>query len=293
MILKADKYKKVLAYAILILASIFFVFPFAWILIGSFQTDQQLLSSPPSILPNADFLVNYKAVLLGEFYGPYKVMVPTAITWIPRSIINSTIVAVFSSIMAILVSSPLAFVLASFKFRGRDMITFSTIIVRTLPISALIIPLYLVMKNLKLINSYWALIITYTATLLPYGIWMLTASFQTIPKDILDSSTVDGCSKIQTLYKIVFPVSAPGMVVTLIFCFLLCWNEFLVALTLATSPDTYTLPVVISMFANLPQMTPYSLMLASAVLGALPPMILVLIFQKYIVSGLIAGAVKG
>jgi len=291
--MKAEKYKKVLAFAILILASIIFVFPFAWILIGSFQTDEQLLSSPPSILPNIDFLINYKAVLLGEFYGPYKVMVPTAITWIPRSIINSIIVAVISSTMTIIVSSPLAFILASFKFRGRDAITFSMILVRTLPIAALIIPLYLVMKNLNLLNTYWVLILTYTGTLLPYGIWMLTASFQTIPKDITDSSTVDGCSTIQTLYKIVFPISAPGIVVTFIFCFLLCWNEFFVALTMTNSPETYTLPVVISMFANLPQMTPYSLMLASAVLGAVPPVIIVLIFQKYIVSGLIAGAVKG
>lgn len=287
------KYKKAFTLIVLVLVSIFFAFPFIWLVIQSLQTNEQLITSPPRILPNVDPFINYKAIFLGELYGMYEVMVPTQIFWIPRSILNSCIVSICSTIVCLFIAAPAAYTFATVRFRGRDNVMFLTILTRTLPVAAVILPLFLMMKHFRLIDTYGSLIMIYVGALAPYTIWMLTSYFQTIPMDLIDAARIDGSSRLQTLTKIVLPLSLPGLATAFLFNFLLSWNEFFVALIMTKSPNTYTLPVVISMFATLPQMIPYSLMIASAVSAALPPVIITLIFQKYIVSGLLMGAVKG
>lgn len=148
------------------------------------------------------------------------------------------------------------------------------------------------MNFLNLVDSLLGLIIMYVGMLLPYNILMLTTFFQSIPSELDDSARVDGCNRFQTLIKVTMPLTSTGFVAVGIFNFLVCWNEFFIALILTKSEASYTIPVIISMFTNVPQMMPYDYMITAGVICSLPPLILSLIFSKYIIKGLIAGAIK-
>jgi len=128
--------------------------------------------------------------------------------------------------------------------------------------------------------------------MLPYAIWMLYSYFQTVPYDIEESAKIDGCGPVNVIFRILLPVAAPGFAAVAIFVFLTCWNEFFFALILTNDIGVHTLPVVISMFSTTLQVNPHDLMITAGVLGSIPPLIIVLFFQKYIISGLTKGAFK-
>jgi multiple sugar transport system permease protein len=251
------------------------------------------MSIPPSIIPHENPFINYIALLTGQMFGVYLWAKPDAVKYVPRAIMNSVIVSSISAGFAVLVASWAAYAIARIEFRGREKFMPFLIFLRCLPAIVTFIPLLLLMTYLRLVDTIFGLIIPYVAVLLPYNIWMLNSYFQTIPKDIEDSAKIDGCSRMQIINKIMLPLSIPGLAAVFIFNFISCWNEFFWGLIITQSENTFTLPVVIAMFAGQHQMVPYDLMLAAAVIGALPTAILTLIFQKYLVSGLVAGAVKG
>jgi multiple sugar transport system permease protein len=224
--------------------------------------------------------------------GAYGGNVPPGVRYIGRSFFNSLIVSSSSTLIAILLASFSAYAFSKLRFKGTDRILTLTIGLRMLPVTSVIIPIFIMMNFLHLLDNIGALVIMYIAMLLPYDILMLTSFFESIPSDLDDSARVDGCNRLQSLFLIIMPLASPGLVAVAIFNFLVSWNEFYVALILTRSVNSYTMPVIISMFTTVPQMMPYDYMITAGIVGSLPPLILSLIFSKYIIRGLIAGAIK-
>ncbi|MBI5603829.1 MAG: carbohydrate ABC transporter permease, partial [Deltaproteobacteria bacterium] len=160
------------------------------------------------------------------------------------------------------------------------------------PLIALVIPLFLTLRSLGLLNTFTGLILTQTGFLLPFTIWLLRAYFESLPTDMEEAARIDGCTRLGTFFRIVLPLSAPGLSATFVITFLLTWNELLIPITLGTSEGVQTLPVLLSSFISDFSLQ-YSIINATAFLALTPTVILALLLQKYLVAGLTAGAVKG
>jgi multiple sugar transport system permease protein len=214
------------------------------------------------------------------------------VKFIPRSILNSFLVAIATAALSVLFGSFTAYTLSRVRFRGSRSVMVGVLAIRMLPPIGLIVPIYLILDTAHLIDSLVGLAFTYTAFMLPYSIWILYLYFEAIPMDMEDAARIDGCSRFQTVFKIVMPLSIPGITACSLFNLLMVWNEFFLALIITKSVASYTLPVIVSMFTQTFIMQPFDLMLAAAVLGFTVPLILALFFQRYIVSGLTMGAFK-
>lgn len=286
------------AYIVMFLFILFAVSPYAWLVLQSFQTYMELAQKPPRLAPHwEDPFQNYGTLVLGIIppgaYGGYIPNPPYWVFIIPEAARNSVIVAVISTFASLALASPSAFTFAKTRFKGKNKVMSFTLLSTFIPTIVIVVPLWLIMNNLHLIDTVWSVIILYTSFLLPYNIWMLTTFFESLPNDLIDAATVDGCNRLQTLIRIVMPLSKPALGAVGIFNFILCWNEFLIALIMTKSPASYTLPVVISMFsATVQAYIPFNLMLAAGVIGSIFPIVFVLIFQKYLVKGLLMGSFK-
>jgi multiple sugar transport system permease protein len=288
--LNANTRQKLL-YFLLTLFLFYCIAPYLWLFIQSFVSYEHLSTHPPTFFPHT--VDNYLR-LFGYLKptGAYAGNVPPGTAYLGSSIRNSLIASISSTLFAMILASLSAYSFARIRFRGRDLILMLTIALRMLPVVSMIIPIFLIFKFLHLIDTLPALIIVYTATLLPYDIWMLTAFFQAIPSELDDAARIDGCNRLQALTMIALPLAKPGLVAVGIFNFLVCWNEFFVALILTRSETSYTLPVIISMFTNVPQMLPYDYMITAGVVGSLPPLLLAMVFGRHIMKGLVAGALR-
>ena len=265
--------------------------PYCWLWLQSFISYEHLSTAPPSFVPET--IINYLRLFgFVRPSGAYAGNAPAGVQYIGRSLINSLLVSGASTAIAIFLASFSAYTFARIRFRGSNKISTLTIALRMLPATSVIIPIYLMMNFFHLIDSLIGLIVIYTSMLLPYNILMLTTFFRGIPSDLDDSARVDGCNRLQALYRVTMPLAVPGLVAVAIFNFLVCWNEFFIALILTRSEASYTMPVIISMFTNVPQMMPYDYMITAGVVSSLPPLVLSLVFSKYIVKGIIAGAIK-
>jgi multiple sugar transport system permease protein len=295
---RIDKKKALAFYASLCILMFILVSPFAWLVIQSFQTYTQLCVRPPNLAPYwPDPLRNYRVILFGEkvnYTGfAFASATPEWVYYILPALKNSAIVAISSTLISLALASFSAFTFAKMKFRGKNKLLNLTLVVRMIPATSIIIPLWIVMYSLRLVDSVWGLILLYSSTLLPYNIWMLKTFFQTIPDDLVDASSVDGCNRLQTLLRVVLPVSKPGLVAVGIFNFMLCWNEFFFALIMTKSIASYTAPVVTSMFSlTVQSYIPFDIMLTAGVISSLPPIICAMVFQKYLIKGLLMGAIK-
>ena len=208
------------------------------------------------------------------------------------SLWNSFTVGAWVAIINLLVSITAAYAIAVIHFRGRQTALYSILVTRVIPDIALIVPLFLVMRNMDLINTRLSLIITYLAVTLPFTIFILISYFEQIPRDLYRAARADGCSHWQTLWHVYLPLSLPALVASLMFAFLTSWNEFIFALILTQNIDAQTLPIVISGFV-MDFTTSFSFVNAAGVIAIVPPVVLAFLFERYIVSGLTAGAVKG
>jgi multiple sugar transport system permease protein len=206
---------------------------------------------------------------------------------------NTLIVSVVSTVLSLGCSVFAGYALARLRFPGSNFLGVGIFLVYLVPPTLLFLPLAQVIARLGLYNTYWALILTYPTQLVPFASWLLMGYFRTIPREIEESAMADGCSRLQILVRMVLPLSIPGLLSAGIFCFTLCWNEFLYALIFMSSGSMKTIPVgVVSDMIKADTLFWGSLM-ASAVLGSVPVAFLYSFFVKYYVSGLTAGAVKG
>ena len=205
---------------------------------------------------------------------------------------NSLIVSIGTSLLGLVIAIPAGYAFSRYKFTGRDVSMFAFLLVQMFPGIIILVPYFLVIKTLGLLNSHLGLILAYCVTALPLCVWMLKGFFDTVPRELEEAATLDGCNQFQVFTKVVLPLSLPAVAVTALFSFLAAWNEFLLALTFNTSNDMYTLPVgLASLISSTGQA--WGDFAAASILVSLPVALLFLFFQKFLIEGLAAGGVKG
>jgi multiple sugar transport system permease protein len=267
-----------LFYVFLLLFVLVSVFPLVWIFKMSIITRSELFASPPTLLPNNVIGANY-----GTIFGDAAFQ---------QALINSTIISSVTTVVCLFFGSIAAYAIARLRFRFKSSVMTLILAISFFPAVAIIAPLFIQYSQVGIVNTYWAAIITDTVFALPLTVWLLVAFFKELPKDLEEAAKVDGATTIQAFRKVIVPLAAPGVFTTAILTFIFAWNEFLFANTFLFTPDTQPVTVVIPNFAS-QYTTDYGAQAAAAVVVTVPLVIMVLIFQRRIVSGLTAGAVKG
>ena len=265
--------------------------PFLWLVSSSFQYERQLLNRPPQWLPNPIVLDSYREIFEGAVMGEDS-GVPYQSRIFLRSFANSFFVAGSVAVIAVMAGAYAAYPLARLHFRGRQVLLFAILASRLIPALSLAIPIVLVAKRIGMSDKIVSLVFINLSFILPYVIWLLQSYFKSIPMELEDAGRIDGCSRLQVVHKIILPLSLPGLTSAAILAFLLTWGEFLFALLLSESPSSYTSTVVVSLFATDVDVSFVSIITAG-VLSVIPPIGFALIFQRYIISGLLSGSLKG
>jgi ABC-type glycerol-3-phosphate transport system permease component len=223
-------------------------------------------------------LEHYRALFAGrDFWTPIR---------------NSLIVAGTTTILSVALGAISAYALARLDFRGKAPALAFVLAVSMFPQISIVSPLFLLLRELHLLNTYGGLVLPYLTFSMPLAIWLLVGFFRQLPVDLEDAAMVDGASRIRTLWEIVLPLSRPALATTAILTFLYSWNEFLFALSFTLGPERYTVPVAIALFRGQYQV-PWGQILAGAVVATLPVAVIVFVAQRRIIAGLTSGAVKG
>ncbi len=254
------------------------LFPLVWILLTSLKNETELQTFPLQYLPAVPAWSNYARVFSEEPFA--------------RFFLNSLVVSGLSTILCVVVAALAAYALARLKLRGRTFLTTAVIVFSMFPVVSLIVPLFKLLRGANLLNTYPALILPYTALSLPVAILVLVAFFSSIPRDLEAAAMVDGCSRVSALWRVVVPLSAPGMVTAALLVFVNSWNEFLLALSFNTKLDMRTVSVGVNLYQG-EFSFPWPLISAAIIVGVVPIVALIVIFQRRFVAGLTAGAVKG
>ena len=278
---------RVILYLLVILIVIVTVAPFAWMVVSSLSTKQELLQKPLHWIPQHPTLENYKAMLAGT-----SGKTTDAAAQFMSSFKNSLSVTAIVTVISLAVGLIAAYSFSRFKFRGHDTLMNSILFTQMIPAVAIIIPMYSILSNMGMLNTKAGLVITYLSFVLPYMIWLMKGYIDGIPTDLEEAAMVDGCSRIRAFFIIVLPVAATGLAATIIFAFILSWNEFFFALNFTSTAVSKTLPVLLTDFSSKFGAN-YILACTAGVLASLPPVLIALIFQRFSISGLSQGAVKG
>jgi ABC-type glycerol-3-phosphate transport system permease component len=253
------------------------VFPLYWALISSLTPEARLFEKP-SLWPREITLDHYRALFEErDFWRPIR---------------NSLVVAGNTTLFCVVVGALCAYAIARLQFRGKSPILGFILAVSMFPQISIVSPLYLFLRELRLINTYPGLILPYLTFAMPLTVWLLIGFFRQLPRELEEAALVDGASRLRTLWEIIMPLALPGLAVTAILTFVYCWNEFLFALCFTLGPERQTVPVAIALFRGQYQVS-WGQILAGAVVATAPVTLLVLLFQRRIVTGLTAGAVKG
>ncbi|OCW77633.1 hypothetical protein AKH19_01540 [Pelagibacteraceae bacterium GOM-A1] len=265
------------------LFSFVILFPFYMMLVTSFKTQALLLLNP------LDFSINF-AQGLPELFKSYFVVFKDYN--FGRYMLTSTIVSLGTVIITLIFAIPAAYAVARLNFFGKNFFSTSILIIYLFPAIVLVIPLYTIFSQLGLRNSIEGLLIVYTATTLPVAIYMLQGYFKSIPKELEEAGIIDGQNWLGIIFKIILPLSLPAISSVALYVFMIAWNEFLFSLMFLDRPNTFTLSRAIQ-FLNVGAETPRQYLMAGSVVVTLPILIIFVYFEKYLVSGLTAGSVKG
>jgi len=252
--------------------------PFLWMLTSSFKQLTELYTIPPHWIPEMPTLDNY-----------YKVLFHSNV---PRYFLNSVIISFGSTVLALFLAVFAANGFARFRFRGRSAMQAAVLGAQLLPTAAIIVPLFIILRSMGLINTYFGLILTYMIITLPLAVWMLVGYFRTIPVELEEAAIIDGASRVEILFKITLPLALPGIVAVVIYSFVTTWNEYLFALSFALDANVKTLPIGLSEFTT-EFTTDWGAVMAASVVMTAPIAILFLAMQRLFVGGLMAGATKG
>lgn len=280
----STKTKKLIFKVTLTIAVIFVliwcIFPFYWAVVSSLKPNIELFDPNPTLLPKNPTFSNYIKVFAER---PFHVNI-----W------NSIVVSGITTLTTLIFGSFAGYAIARLRMKGKAFVMALILSVSMFPQISILGSLFVILRKLGMINTYQGLILPYVAITLPLTTWILQNFFRDLPKEIEEAAAIDGCSRLRTLFQIVFPMSAPGLVATGLLTFITAWNEFLFAFTFMQKPQYYTVPVAIAMFAGRTQYEqPWGQLMAAAVIVTAPLVVLVLVFQNRIISGLSAGAVKG
>lgn len=266
----------------LVLLLLFTVIPMAWMVSTSLKTQLGALRYPPEWIPSNPTLENYTRLL-----DPGSEVGSTFLRYMG----NSLLVSSATTIIGVIVAVPAAYAFSRFRFPGNSGLFYGVLLRNMFPAVIFLIPLFIFMRNLHLVNTYWSLIITYLTFGLPLSIWLLKGFYDNIPPQLEQAARIDGASRFQAFIRVVMPLSAPGIVATAIYSFILAWNEYVYALTFINDQQKLTVPVGLQRFfteyvANWPGL------MAAAFIMSVPVVVLFLILQRYFVRALAEGAVK-
>lgn len=257
--------------------------PFSYMVLASVTPQRALITTPLRWIPTTLDFSRYVTIFQGA---------SSAGATFRAAMLNSTIVAVGTVMISMVVGILGAYAFARLRFRFRRAVLMLFLATYMLPQIALLIPLYLILSSLGLLNTRTGLIFVDCALVIPFVLWILSNYFMTIPEELEEAARIDGTTRLGALFYVVLPAARPGIFAALMFSFLLAWDEFMYALIFTSSDAAKTLPVAISEFAGR-YTTDFGLVAAGGIVAALPPLIVAIIFQRYIVSGMAAGAVKG
>ena len=266
------------SYAVLILFSVIAVYPVTRIITISLRPGNRLLTTELDLIPAGATLDNFR-VLLTE-------------TQFVRWMFNSTLVAFVVTVTGVALASTAGYALSRYKFKGRGSMLNGLLVTQMFPATMLLLPLYVMLIKLHLLNSYIGIVIIYTATALPFCVWQMKGYYDTIPFSLEEAARIDGCSPWQAFHKVVLPLAAPALVITALFSFMTAWNEFVVANVVLQDLELFTLPLGLKLFQGT-MVTQWGLYAAGALLVSIPVVLLFLVLSRYLISGLTLGAVKG
>ena len=269
--------KIVVAVGVLVLLAVC-VFPFAWMALSSMKTLGELYTVPPVWLPKMPTLENYRKVLFDSN--------------VPRYFLNSTIISLGATAIALILAIFASYGFARFNFRGKAGYQAFILVGQLLPTAAIIVPLFVTLRWFGLVNTYLGLILVYMILTLPLSVWMLTSYFKAIPVELEEAAIIDGASRLGVLFRITLPLSLPGIVAIIVYAFVTTWNEFIFALVLAQDASVKTLPIGIAEFTT-EFNTDWGAVMAASLIMTLPIALMFFAMQRLFIGGLTAGALKG
>ncbi|NDZ81770.1 MULTISPECIES: carbohydrate ABC transporter permease [unclassified Streptomyces] len=266
-------------YLALLCYLVFLAFPLVWLVSTAFKSPRELGSISPTWLPQHPTLDNFRAAFDAQ---------PLL-----HSALNSLIVAGSATVISVALAVPAAYALVRFRSRMSTVANGWVLVSQMFPFVLIIIPLFLVLKNLHLINSLAGLIAVYVVWNLPFSLWMLQGYVKAVPVTLEEAAAVDGAGRLRTLVSVVFPLLTPGLVATAMFTFVTAWNEFFFALVLLKSPENQTMSVILTRFLGAEGVADLGPLAAASVIATIPSLLFFALLQRRLVGGMLAGAVKG
>jgi multiple sugar transport system permease protein len=276
---RPSRTSRALQYLALLGYLIFLGFPLVWMLSTSFKPPRELVKLHPTLIPDNPTFSNYVQAFTEQELG--------------RAALNSLQVSLASAVITVLVALPASYALARFRSRLGTVALGWVLLSQLFPFVLLIIPIFLVLREVGLANSHAGLVLIYVVWALPFALWMLQGFVRNIPRELEEAAAVDGASRPQILRRVVFPLLAPGVVATALFAFISAWNEFFFALVLLKSPELATLPVTLARFVGIEGTARLGPLAAGSLLATLPSLVFFAFMQRRLSSGSLAGAVKG
>jgi multiple sugar transport system permease protein len=267
-----------ITYLIIGFIVVFALAPIVWMFITSLKAEQDILTNDLQYLPSRVTFENYVNIWNRSGF-------PTLIT-------NSAIVTAITLVICLTLGSMAAYGFSRAKFRGRNQLMLLYLVVRMFPVVLLIIPLFIMMRNLKLLDSTFGLAMAYTTFLLPLSVWMMKGFFEAIPIDLEEAARIDGCTRLTALFLIILPLVRSGLIATGVFIGMAAWNEFLFALMLTTSQGSRTWPVGLQLMIGEFQL-PWGTFSAGGIISIIPIIVFFSITQRTLIRGITAGAIKG
>ena len=271
-------FEKSLIYSVIAVYLFITVAPLVWVLSTSFKPNQEAMSFPPKFLPDHPTLENYFFVLTDS-----KLVL---------SLINSLIVSVGSTTLSVTVSALGGYAFARYDFKGKNLLMSIILALFMIPVVINIIPLYIMLANVGLLNSLAALVLTFQILIIPLNIFLLKNYFESLPKELEEAALIDGCSKLGALIRVTIPMSLPGFLIAAILSFRFSWNEFVLPVVLSNKPDSMIFQVALYQFISLYRID-WGYLTAGINIAIIPVVVLMLIFQKKMIRGLTLGAVRG
>ncbi|MFI8214407.1 carbohydrate ABC transporter permease [Streptomyces sp. NPDC085932] len=269
---RVGQYTALLAYLV------FLALPFLWLLSTAFKPPRELGSLHPTWLPRDPTLANFR-----QAFDEQPLL---------HAALNSLLAALGAAVLAVLIATPAAYAVARHRTRLARAVTGWVVVSQAFPFVLLIIPLFLVLKNLRMIDSVPGLVLVYVVGALPFALWMLAGYVRAVPRELEEAAAVDGAGRVRTLVSVTAPLLAPGIVATGLFAFVTAWNEFFFALVLLKTPEKQTLPVVLTHFIGAEGVADLGPLAAAAFLATLPSLVVFALIQRRITGNMLTGAVK-
>ena len=295
---KRSRFKKIVIAILSVIIVIFLLSPVAWMIITSFEEEDLMFRRPPAVLPNGPFFLNYQFIwgtFVSEEALEWGYVLPGSVPGVlaeargmVQSVFNSLIVATSTTLLCLAVGLVAAYTFARIPILGSTKLLFYIFISRMLPPIAILIPVYVLFRTIGLLDTLASIILIHASFAMPLFIWILFVHFKSVPQSVEDSARVDGCSRLQVLTKILIPIAKPGIIAASIFAFMMSYNEFIFATTLSQSAGSRTASATVSALAFSIGRYSVPLIMAGGVFAILPPILIVLVFRKTILEGLVS-----